>query len=135
MQIIVFTKEEKFYGIRTADVGEIIKDTQAYHVPQAPVMVRGLINLRGSIITLIEFAQFIGEATTAEQKNIIVIANDAQEKIGLLVEDIVGVYTIDETEIQPIESSTTGPLMGITQLNQRIVNLIDVMTIFTENEG
>lgn len=132
MQIIVFTKNEKYYGIKTENVGEIIKNTQFYHVPQGPQWVEGLINLRGSIVTLVNFAKFIGEADSEEHRNIIIITNK-EEKLGILVEGIVGVYTINSADIQQLEQVKS--IEGLIQIDDKATNIINIMTLFSENEG
>lgn len=134
MQLIVFTKGEKYYGIRTENVGEIIKSTKIFQVPQAPVWVEGLINLRGTIVTLVNFSKFLEEEDNKLHKNIIVITNE-EEKIGLLVEDIVGVFSIKTEDIQTLETKTNENIEGIISIQDRLTNIIDIMTIFTENEG
>ncbi|HCM88636.1 MULTISPECIES: chemotaxis protein CheW [Vagococcus] len=134
MQLIVFTKGEKYYGIRTENVGEIIKSTKIFQVPQAPKWVEGLINLRGTIVTLVNFSKFLEEEDNKLHKNIIVITNE-EEKIGLLVEDIVGVFSIKTEEIQPLETKNNENIEGIISIQDKLTNIIDIMTIFTENEG
>lgn len=134
MQLIVFTKGEKYYGIKTENVGEIIKSTKIFKVPQAQSWVEGLINLRGTIVTLVNFSKFLKEDENSLHKNIIVITNE-EEKIGLLVEDIVGVFTIDSKEIQTLDSKNDDNVEGIIMIQDKLTNIIDIMTIFTENEG
>ncbi|MGX7023595.1 chemotaxis protein CheW [Vagococcus hydrophili] len=134
MQLIVFTKGEKYYGIKTENVGEIIKSTKIFKVPQAQSWVEGLINLRGTIVTLVNFSKFLKEDENSLHKNIIVITNE-EEKIGLLVEDIVGVFTIDSEEIQTLDSKNDDNVEGIIMIQDKLTNIIDIMTIFTENEG
>ncbi|MDT2815849.1 chemotaxis protein CheW [Vagococcus carniphilus] len=134
MQLIVFTKDSKYYGIRTENVGEIIKSTKIFHVPQAQPWIEGLINLRGTIVTLVNFSKFLKEDDNGLHENIIVIMNDNQ-KIGILVEQIIGVFSVDSDEIQALDKKTNDNIEGIISIHDKLTNIIDVMTIFTENEG
>lgn len=134
MQLIVFTKDSKYYGIRTENVGEIIKSTKIFHVPQAQPWIEGLINLRGTIVTLVNFSKFLKEDDNGLHENIIVITNDSK-KIGILVEEIIGVFSVDPEEIQELEKKTNDNIEGIISIHDKLTNIIDIMTIFTENEG
>ena len=134
MQLIVFTKDSKYYGIRTENVGEIIKSTKIFHVPQAQPWIEGLINLRGTIVTLVNFSKFLKEDDNGLHENIIVIMNDNQ-KIGILVEQIIGVFSVDSDEIQALDKKTNDNIEGIISIHDKLTNIIDIMTIFTENEG
>lgn len=134
MQLIVFTKDSKYYGIRTENVGEIIKSTKIFHVPQAQPWIEGLINLRGTIVTLVNFSKFLKEDDNGLHENIIVITSDSK-KIGILVEEIIGVFSVDPEEIQELEKKTNDNIEGIISTHDKLTNIIDIMTIFTENEG
>lgn len=134
MQLVVFTKDSKYYGIRTENVGEIIKSTKIFHVPQAQPWIEGLINLRGTIVTLINFSKFLNEEDSGSHENIIIIRND-DNKIGILVEQIVGVFSVDENEIQKLNKTDNNNIEGIILIHEKLTNIIDIMTIFTENEG
>ena len=85
-------------------------------------------------MTLVNFSKFLKEDENSLHKNIIVITNE-EEKIGLLVEDIVGVFTIDSEEIQTLDSKNDDNVEGIIMIQDKLTNIIDIMTIFTENEG
>ncbi|MEG0254335.1 MAG: chemotaxis protein CheW [Vagococcus sp.] len=134
MQLIVFTKDSKYYGIRTENVGEIIKSTKIFHVPQAQPWIEGLINLRGTIVTLVNFSKFLEEEDNGLHKNIIIIINESN-KIGILVEEIIGVFTVNQEDIQLLDKKNDDNIEGIISINDNLTNIIDIMTIFTENEG
>lgn len=134
MQLIVFTKQEKYYGIHTENVGEIIKNTEYFNVPQSPHWVEGLINLRGTIVTLVNFSKFLNEPDSDTHHNIIIITNK-DEKLGILVEGIVGVYNIDEDDIQVLEQGRDANIDGLVPIDDKLANIINIMTIFSENEG
>lgn len=136
MQLIVFTKKNKYFGIKTENVSEIISATKCYLVPEAPEWVEGLINLRGSIVTLVNFSKFLNEEDTEQHDNIIIIQKDS-EKIGLLVEGIVGVVDIDPETVQKLHTISDEPsiFLGLVPVEDKMTNIIDIMTIFAENEG
>lgn len=133
MQLIVFTKDNKYYGIRTENVGEIIKSTKIFQVPQSQNWIEGLINLRGTIVTLVNFSKYLNEIDNGLHDNIIIITNE-ESKIGILVEQIVGVYMIDSKNIQYLENKGNN-IEGIVPIEEKLTNIINIMTLFTENEG
>ena len=79
-------------------------------IPQAPVYVRGILNLRGQIVTVIDLCKKLGlptaESNREENRNIIV--NSEKEYIGLLVERISDVVRADWDEVKPPPANIGG---------------------------
>jgi len=134
MQIIIFKLLDKYYALRTDSVEEITKYTDYTRVPNAPDWVTGLINLRGYVVTLLDLASLLKVDAPLEYNNII-ICNHQEEKIGLLVEEIIGVREIEENMVRRFKKDMKAELLGIVQMKDYIVNVIDLEKLLTENEG
>ncbi|HLS53732.1 MAG TPA: chemotaxis protein CheW [Tissierellaceae bacterium] len=134
MQIIIFTIGDKYYGLNTEEVEEIIDETQSKKVPNSPDWVEGLINLRGSVVTTINLSKLLRQKEDLCYNNIIII-NDNEEKIGLLIKDVVEVIDIDEKDIEQIDMEAEDAIIGILRVNDRLVNIIDINILFSKNEG
>lgn len=134
MQIIIFKLLDKYYALRTDSVEEITKYTDYIRVPNAPDWVTGLINLRGYVVTLLDLASLLKVDAPLEYNNII-ICNHQEEKIGLLVEEIIGVREIEENMVRRFKKDMKAELLGIVQMKDYIVNVIDLEKLLTENEG
>lgn len=134
MQIIVFTLGDKFYALKTDNVEEISKNISPTKVPNAPNWVEGLINLRGNVVTLVNLSKLLQQDTDLCYNNIIIIQNN-DEKIGLMVQDVMEVVDIEDSHIEKISENVEDGIIGIIQLNKEIVNIIDIGILLLENEG
>lgn len=134
MQIIVFTLGDKFYALKTDNVEEISKNISPTKVPNAPNWVEGLINLRGNVVTLVNLSKLLHQDTDLCYNNIIIIQNN-DEKIGLMVQDVMEVVDIEDSHIEKISENVEDGIIGIIQLNKEIVNIIDIGILLLENEG
>lgn len=129
MQIVVFKLGEEKYAIDTSKVQVINKMMDITTVPGAPEYIRGLINLRGSIITVVDPYIKLGidiEGKTCE--NIIILETE-DEVIGILVDKVTEVIEIDKEELKNISSSKEDDrnyIKGTINLNGNIITLIDV---------
>lgn len=134
MQIIVFTLNNTHYAINTEHVEEISKNISSTTVPNAPYWIEGLINLRGNVVALINLCKLLRKEEDRCYNNIILI-NDGGEKVGLLVEDVIEVIDIETDDIEKIHNQVVDGIVGILQLNEYIVNIIDIGILLAENEG
>lgn len=125
MQIIIFKLRNKYYAVGTDKVEEITKTTNSTNVPNAPEWVEGLINLRGNVISLIDLGFLLKVEEPLSYNNIIICHNE-EEKIGLLVEEIIGVREIEPSMINKVNQSAQEGILGIVQLEEFIANIIDV---------
>ncbi len=134
MQIIIFTLCEEYYAINTENVDEISENIKITRVPNAPDWIEGLINLRGNVVTLINSYKLLEHKGNMEYNDIIIVHNDNEEKIGIMVKDIIEVANIDEAEIQKVKEIMEDGIMGIIKRNGNIVNIIDINELISKNE-
>ena len=125
MQIIVFTLNNKHYAIETNMVEEISKKIPSTLVPNSPDWVEGLINLRGNVVTLINLGKLLHQTDSICYNNIIIIHRD-EEKIGLMVKDVVQVMDIQKKDIQTINNESVDGITGIVEIEGLIINIIDI---------
>ena len=129
MQIVVFKLGEEEYAIDTSKVQVINKMMDITTVPKAPEYIRGLINLRGSIVTVIDPYIKLGiDAKDKTCENIIILETE-DEVIGILVDKVTEVIEIDTEGLKNISSSKEDDrdyIKGTINLNGNIITLIDV---------
>ena len=131
MQIIVFNVNEKYFGVSTENIEEIIRKISSTNVPKAPYGVEGLTNLRGEVITLLSLSKLLHLGEGMCYNNVIIIKyNDY--KIGILINEILKVIEIEKDEIEHLSADNK---KGILQLEDIIVNIIDIGELLVENEG
>lgn len=97
------------YGINITEVQTIEKFMVICRVPRSKSYMRGVVNLRGEIIPIIDAkTKFeLGETEGDEESRIIIIASD-DEKMGLLVEGVSEVEEIDKNSLENVRELTIG---------------------------
>ncbi|WP_414839024.1 chemotaxis protein CheW [Carnobacterium sp. TMP28] len=137
IQIIVFTLNDKYYAFLSEDVEEILKKMPWTTIPQSPTWVQGLINLRGNVITLINFYKLLSPSGETEElcyNNIIIVKNN-DEKLAFMVDNVEWVTEIDPANIQQLTNQPDDHISGLIKVKDQIVNMIDMETLFYKNEG
>ena len=100
-QFLTFTVGDSEYGVAIMSVREIRGWTDATRLPNRPPYMRGVINLRGSIIPIFDLrCRFMGDLTTAHPKNVIVILSVEEKLIGLLVDAVSDIVTVTPHDIK-----------------------------------
>ncbi|MCA9765229.1 MAG: chemotaxis protein CheW [Carnobacterium sp.] len=135
--MIVFTLNDKYYAFLSEDVEEILKKMPWTTIPQSPVWVQGLINLRGNVITLINFYKLLSPSVETKElcyNNIIIVKNN-NEKLAFMVDNVEWVTEINPANIQQLTSQTDAHISGLIKVKDQIVNMIDMETLFYKNEG
>ncbi len=130
-QLVVFDLAGENYGVDINTVREIIRMQQVTHVPDAPEYVEGVMNLRGSVIPVIDlrkrFGLTVGEET-AESR--VVVVDIAGQGIGVVVDAVREVLRIRDEAIEPASAVITTAdsfyLQGIAKLEDRLLILLDI---------
>lgn len=140
MQLVIFSLKDKVYAIRSSEVEEITDPQKWTDVPQSPDWLLGLINLRGNVISLIDFDKFMNnhQNTTNEEKlcyNNTVIINSGNRKVAFALGKVEEVIDIEDDHIQLAEEQVNDAIEGVLFRDDQIVNLINLPTLFSENEG
>ncbi|GAJ26341.1 chemotaxis protein CheW [Liquorilactobacillus sucicola DSM 21376 = JCM 15457] len=125
MQMILFKMNQQYYLISAASVEEVIDTVRITRVPLAPSWVKGLINLRGTVMTVIGLSELIGVPTSESNHNILIMKKDDERK-GLLIEEVVEVVDIDKEDIQLEKTDKEKHYLGIVSLEDKVANVVDV---------
>ena len=130
-EIAVFQLAHLVCGLNIADVQEINKDLDVTAVYQAPHYVAGIINLRGQIVTIIDLATRLGlknQRANTGGRNVIV--NTQNERIGLIVDEINDIISVENHQILPrppnIDNSLRNYVRGVVQQGSELVLILDV---------
>jgi purine-binding chemotaxis protein CheW len=131
------------YGLPILDVREIIGLMPITAVPRAPPFVRGVINLRGKVIPVIDLRlQFGMEPCPATDQTVIIVVQCAVDGLpltmGLLVDRVLEVLAIGADQIEPPPSfGASGSaefLLGVGKAGQRVVFLLDIARLLSARE-
>ena len=128
MQIVVFKLGEEHFAVETERV-QSINDTMGITiVPKAPRYIKGLINLRGSIKSLVDINLLLSVTPGKEQNNIIILTVK-DEEIGISVDEVEEVLDIDEKSIQKLDEEATKEqpyIKGILNYDEKLLTIIDI---------
>lgn len=136
-QLVVFEVGDESFGIDISLVQEIIRLQSITEVPKAPMYVKGVINLRGKVIPIIDlrerFAFAMGEETKATR---IVVVNVLGNTVGMIVDAVSEVLRLATNSIEPpstiVESIGSQYLKGIGKLEDRLIILLDLDKLLVE---
>jgi purine-binding chemotaxis protein CheW len=129
-QIVVFKLGDEDYGIEIGQVREIIRKREITPMPRQPPYVEGVINVRGTIIPVVNLKKRFGLPLDASKHPHTIIVESGDALIGMLVDAVSEVIRVPADQIHPTPSVTTGVdseyLRGICRLGQRLVIYLDV---------
>ena len=128
MQIVVFKLGEEHFAVETDRVQGINDIMSITRVPKAPAYIKGLINLRGSIKSLVDLNLLLDVNRGNEQNNIIILTVE-DEEIGISVDEVEEVLDIDEKSIQKLnkDNDKNQPYVkGILNYEDKLLTIIDI---------
>jgi purine-binding chemotaxis protein CheW len=135
-QILTFMFAGEEYGVDILRVREIIQYSRPTRVPGMPAAVRGLINLRGRVVPVVDLAVRFGlpESAITDRSSIVIVDTTSAEGevvIGLITDAVTAVLELTEDQVQPAPSfgTTVGAefLDGIAEkADQKFVMLLNV---------
>lgn len=106
---MTFQSGNEYFGIEIKYISEIIGMQKITQIPEVDDFIKGLINLRGKIIPVIDVRiRFNQEPIEYNDRTCIIIINVNTTVVGLIVEKIAGVVTIDDADITPPPSLSQG---------------------------
>ncbi|AKR57366.1 chemotaxis protein CheW [Youhaiella tibetensis] len=130
IQFIAFSIGEQTYGVEITTVREIRAWNGATPLPNTRPFVRGVINMRGTIVPIFDLRARFGDGQTAATKNHVVVVMSVGEKwVGILVDAVSDILTVSREDIHPVpegHSVDTELLNGIVTHESRMVGLIDL---------
>lgn len=138
-QILVFNINNELYGIDILKVQEILNFIQPTPIPNCPDYLKGIINLRGTIILVIDLrARFHFDAPMDPDNCVIVVVAIGNKKYGLVVDSVSDVLTINEENIQEDIDIHSGIdnryIMGLVKANEQMIILVNIDKVFLKNE-
>jgi purine-binding chemotaxis protein CheW len=138
-QIVIFQLSNEYFGLNIAIVESIIKMQPITVIPHAPLFIKGVINLRGKVLPVIDLRKRFNMPPIESNKDsrIVVVALEGNE-VGMMVDGVSEVLTIDEEEVEPapcmVTSVDSSFIIGIAKIEGRLVMLLDLGKVFTAQE-
>lgn len=136
---LTFFLGEEQYGIAIDRIKEIIAIMKVTNVPKTPEYMRGVINLRGSIIPVVDTRLRFGMETKDEDMHTaIVIVEVDKVNIGFIVDRVEEVASIDSAHLsEPPKFGShvdTDFICSMAQMDENVVMILDVLKLFEADE-
>ncbi len=135
---LTFKLADEEYGVEILKVREINGVMDITGVPRMPVYMKGVINLRGKVIPVVDLRLKFGldEIESTEQTCIIVV--DVGKEIGIIVDTVCEVLDIDDENIEPAPSMggsvDTSFILGMGKVGEDVKILLDIGKVLTTDE-
>lgn len=129
--LVTFNLGKEEFGVDIGSVQEIIRATDITPVPGAPSHVRGVINLRGKIIPVIDLRKrFCLPETATNDAQRIVVVERGEKRLGMLVDSVSQVIRLSSAIVEEIpEEATTldeNYIKGVGKLESRLIIILDL---------
>lgn len=140
-QMLIVKLDGDLYGIDVRLIQEVIKATQWRELPDAPNFIAGIISLRDHIIPLIKIKRLLDVPMfdLYRNKKIIILNFGEGVKIGVMVDDVVGIHYYDDKEIRSVDtisrSSVLDYIIGMVSKDGQKVAILDVFAMFFTHKG
>ena len=136
---LTFWTDKQLFGVPISDVVQIIGIQEITPIPDSPSYAKGIINLRGSIIPVIDVRVRFGKLETKYSERTCIIVTKIEENfIGFIVDSVDEVTTISDDNISPppriSKDRTNAYLTGIGKVQSKVVLLLDTSRILNETE-
>jgi purine-binding chemotaxis protein CheW len=132
-QIVVFKLGEEEYGIEINQVREIIRKREITPVPRQPVYVEGVINVRGTIIPVVNLKKRFGLSYDPSKQPHTIIVESGEGLVGILVDAVSEVIRVPRDRIHnpPSVSMSVDSqyLRGICRVGERLLIYLDVKKV------
>ncbi len=129
IQLVTFFLNGEEYGIDVMRVREISSMTNITKTANSPQYVKGVINLRGSIVPIISLRTRFGfPETDDDSMSCIAVMDFKGDLTGFVIDEISDVVRIKRNDIQPapVETATQPWIEGILNINQKLVVFLDL---------
>jgi purine-binding chemotaxis protein CheW len=142
-QYLTFRLDEETFALDVAKVREVLDFTTITRVPRTPEFMRGVINLRGSVVPVVDLRLGFGMSRTEKTVNTCIIVVDVAlagetATIGALADSVEEVIDLEPDQIQPPPAIGTAVrtdfIQGMGRRDSQFVMILDIDKVFSADE-
>lgn len=141
LQFVGFGIADERFGVNILSVQEIIRSTEVTSVPNSPLFVEGVINLRGDIVPVIDLRKRLNlyNEEKADERNWILILRIENRVVGFIVDTVTEVLKVSQDMIDPAPSIVTAGLEnqyinGVCEIDDMLVIILDFESVLFNEE-
>jgi purine-binding chemotaxis protein CheW len=140
---LTFGLGEELFALKVSNVREVLDVGEITHVPRMPDFMRGVINLRGSVVPVVDMRRKLGMEAAEDTVNtcIIVVEVDSGGEtliIGALADSVQAVFELGESEIEPPPRISTdldpGHILGMGKHDEGFLMILDIDRVFSAGD-
>ncbi|MDD5066991.1 MAG: chemotaxis protein CheW [bacterium] len=140
---LAFSLSSEVYGIDILKVKEIIGVPEITHVPRLPAFIRGVVNLRGKIIPVLDLRLKLDfEPREYDERTCIIILEvDTAEgliQLGVIIDRVLDVMNLTQEQIEPSPSFgvkiNTAFILGMAKVNNKVISILDIQQLLTTED-
>lgn len=131
VELLTFRIADQEYSLDIMSVREIRGWTRTTPLPHAPRFMKGVINLRGTVLPVMDLAQRLGlEPREQNERNVIIVVNHDDTTTGLLVDAVSDIIALTADDLQPPPEMNTntapGVVSALTLIDERMIRVLDL---------
>ncbi len=139
LEIIAFRVNGQEFCMRTISIREIRGWSPVTPIPQSPPEMLGVINLRGSVIPIIDLSRKLGmPSTESHDRSAIIVAEVHDMVVGMLVDRVSDILTVAASQVQPVPEINTSFdksfAEGIIANDNGMICFLNLQRLFREKE-
>ncbi|XZE20458.1 chemotaxis protein CheW [Pirellulaceae bacterium SH449] len=129
-QFLTFTLDDQEFGLEILRVQEIKNFTRVTPIPNMPACIKGVMNLRGTIVPIVDLRiRFDMTTTQYNQFTVIIVVNVGSRIMGLVVDAVSDVLNVESNAIEAtpdLGAIDTSFISGLAKSGERLVTLLDI---------
>lgn len=142
VELLTFQLSDQEYSLNIMSVREIRSWTRATPMPHAPSFMRGVINLRGTVLPVMDLAERLGlPRREHSDRNVIIVVKQGDTMTGLLVDAVSDIISVQQGDLQPPPDSASqaspAVIRALTVIDDRMIRVLDLPTTvaFAQSEA
>ncbi|GFE51781.1 chemotaxis protein CheW [Roseobacter cerasinus] len=140
IELLTFQLAEQEYSLDIMSVREIRGWTKTTPLPHAPSYMKGVINLRGTVLPVMDLSERLGlKPQKQTDRNVIIVVNHDDVMTGLLVDAVSDIIALTDDDLQPPPemqaSNAPNVVSALTVIDERMIRVLDLSSIVTSVQG
>lgn len=123
-KIVTFTLAKQMFGIDMLSLIEIREWEHPTPLPSVPPYIKGVMNLRGSVVPVVDLAERLGwDPSPIHSRSCVLVVGIGGKQAGFLVEEVADIVAIDTANIQPapnVEVGDESAIAGLVKIERRV---------------